>query len=866
MGVRSGSGPLIMCVVAGVVAAATAAVPTLSARAASPQVLMVVADPGARTAAENVVVQRLTLTGYGVRVVDDNAVVAADASGAAFALLSQSIAANATVASALRDASLAVWVAKPTLFDDFGLTGSAVSEYGSKAASTVSVTSPGHPMAAGRTGTVPFQNGRSVSWGRPPASATVVARAGTDATIFAVEPGAVLADGRTAPGCRLTFPLYTNGPTVLTADGLALFDAAAAWAERNCLAGPPVDDPPEVALTAPTAGATLAGAVTLRATATDDGGVASVAFAVDGAEQGTDVDGSNGWNTPWDTTLVADGDHVVSVTATDSAGQTDTAEVGVRVDNTNPPRRVLFVVANPQATTEAERLVQTRLLTNGYEVAWADDNTVTTAATTDRSFVLVSQSVGETPAVKGLRNIAVPVWLAKPYLFDDFGVTGTKAGTDFGSQPVGTVQIVTPGHPMAAGLTGTVSFQSGRTVSWGKPPSSATVVARSGTAAMIFTLPLGAPLATGQPAAGCRLTFPLYTTAPAVLTANGWAMFDSAATWAAGGCSGPPPPPPPPPPPDGEVTHVVQVSVDGFNPDAIAALGPSGAPHLHALIADGASTLDARTAVEVTRTLPNHTSMLTARTVLGAGGHQVSFNEDDGRTVHAAAGEYVASAFDVVHDAGLRTAFYAGSTKFAFLDRTWNATNGAPDTIGADDGRDKIDTYLKDSGDVTTAALVAQLTSPTPATFSFLHLAAPDAAGHASGFMGTEYLQAVSQVDGLIGQVRAAIESDPDLAGHTVLIVTADHGGRGLEHADPTSIDNYRIPLLVWGSGVGVGADLYALNPDRAHPGTTRPGYGDVPPPLRNGETANLVTDLLGLPPVPGSTLDVDQSLDLAAP
>ena len=117
----------------------------------------------------------------------------------------------------------------------------------------------------------------------------MVARAGTDATIFTVEPGAVLADGRTAPGCRLTFPLYTNGPTALTADGLALFDAAAAWAERNCLAGPPVDDPPEVAITAPTAGATLAGAVTLRATATDDGGVASVAFAVDGAEQGTDV-------------------------------------------------------------------------------------------------------------------------------------------------------------------------------------------------------------------------------------------------------------------------------------------------------------------------------------------------------------------------------------------------------------------------------------------------------------------------------------------------------------------------------------------------------------------------------------------------
>ena len=37
-------------------------------------------------------------------------------------------------------------------------------------------------MAAGRTGTVAFQNGKSLSWGKPTASATTIARAGTDAT------------------------------------------------------------------------------------------------------------------------------------------------------------------------------------------------------------------------------------------------------------------------------------------------------------------------------------------------------------------------------------------------------------------------------------------------------------------------------------------------------------------------------------------------------------------------------------------------------------------------------------------------------------------------------------------------------------
>ena len=93
-------------------------------------------------------------------------------------------------------------------------------------------------------------------------------------------------------------------------------------------------------------------------------------------------------------------------------------------------------------------------------------------------------------------------------------------------------------------------------------------------------------------------------------------------------------------------------------------------------------------------------------------------------------------------------------------------------------------------------------------------------------------------------------------------MLTADHGGPPGEkgHDDASDVENYRIPFVVWGRGIRP-ADLYELNPDYADPGTGRPAYGG-PQPVRNGDLANLVTELLGLGPVPGSELDAGQDLD----
>jgi hypothetical protein len=130
--------------------------------------------------------------------------------------------------------------------------------------------------------------------------------------------------------------------------------------------------------------------------------------------------------------------------------------------------------------------------------------------------------------------------------------------------------------------------------------------------------------------------------------------------------------------------------------------------------------------------------------------------------------------------------------------------------------------------------------------------------------MSSQYLDAVKEVDGYIGRILDAVAGNAALDGHTFVVVSADHGGLGLSHQDATALANYRIPFFTWGAGVTAGADLYALNPDRANPGTTQPAYSAAVPPIRNADAADLVTELLGLGPVPGSVINGNQSLDVS--
>jgi predicted AlkP superfamily pyrophosphatase or phosphodiesterase len=295
------------------------------------------------------------------------------------------------------------------------------------------------------------------------------------------------------------------------------------------------------------------------------------------------------------------------------------------------------------------------------------------------------------------------------------------------------------------------------------------------------------------------------------------------------------------------------VSVDGLNPDAITTLGQSRLPALTELAAEGASTLNARSSYEATVTLPNHTSILTGRTIAGPEGSSVTVNNDPGGTLENLHGSYVPGVFDVAHDHGFGTGFFAEKTKFNFLLRSWDAQHGAPDIVGEDNGSDKVD-----AGDVAPATrllpqLSAALTDQS-AQLLFLHIAAPDTAGHAQGFMSAAYLEAVVDADAEIGEILDLVRARPALQRSVTIVVTADHGGVPPGHRFVSVLGNYRIPFFVWGRGVRPGSDLYRLNAGaRLDPGTARPAYRGSQP-VRNRDAASLALDLLGLPALPGTT------------
>ncbi len=325
---------------------------------------------------------------------------------------------------------------------------------------------------------------------------------------------------------------------------------------------------------------------------------------------------------------------------------------------------------------------------------------------------------------------------------------------------------------------------------------------------------------------------------------------------------------------DPSPVRVILISCDGTRPDAITTLGEEKVPSFYRLRKEGAFTDNARTDYHYTVTLPNHTCMVTSRGVTGKQGHHWIKNSDPklGETLHSNNKSYVSSMFEVAHDYGLRTALFASKSKFSLYDVSYDSRSGAADNIGEDNGRDKLDFYQANPDTAVLMDAMIEEMGKHPFDLMMLHLRNPDSAGHASGWdltPGSDYLNAVAALDPLLGKLLTAVETLPAYKGNTYLVLTADHGGwldtKG--HGEFDQPDNFTIPFYVWGPGVKPGGDLYAMNPEtRKAPGKENPTYGAATQPIRNGDAGNLLLKLLGLPAIPGSTINSQQDLVVTAP
>lgn len=182
-------------------------------------------------------------------------------------------------------------------------------------------------------------NGATVSGSAVTVSATASDNVGVTSVQFTLDNNPLGSPVTTAPySMTWNTTTATNGTHTL---GAQAKDAAnnlgtAAAVTVTVANAPPDTTPPTVSLTAPANGATVSGAsVTLSATASDNVGVASVQFLLDGNSLGA-PDTAAPYSLSWDSTKTTNGSHTLGAQAKDAAGNVGTATT-VTVTVANPP-------------------------------------------------------------------------------------------------------------------------------------------------------------------------------------------------------------------------------------------------------------------------------------------------------------------------------------------------------------------------------------------------------------------------------------------------------------------------------------------------------------------------------------------------
>jgi len=231
------------------------------------------------------------------------------------------------------------------------------------------------------------------------------------------------------------------------------------------------------------------------------------------------------------------------------------------------------------------------------------------------------------------------------------------------------------------------------------------------------------------------------------------------------------------------------VGVDGLSPDGILR---AEAPNLKRLREQGAWTFHAR-GVMPTSSSPNWASM-----IMGAGPEQHGVTSNDWQPdkfdiapIAVGSGGIFPTIFGVLREqqpAAVMGVFHDWNDYGRLFER--KAVNVIKDTDGPTNAVREATAFWKDN----------------QATFTFIHLDHVDHAGHEFGHGTPEYYASVVVADQLIGETIAALRA-AGMWEQTILIVTADHGGKGKGHGGAT-MGEIEIPWIITGPGVKAGHEI----------------------------------------------------------
>jgi hypothetical protein len=238
-----------------------------------------------------------------------------------------------------------------------------------------------------------------------------------------------------------------------------------------------------------------------------------------------------------------------------------------------------------------------------------------------------------------------------------------------------------------------------------------------------------------------------------------------------------------------ELEHLVVIGCDGFGSVGFT---ESNTPVLHRLMQEGSYTLHAR-GVMPTSSSPNWASM-----IMGAGPEQHGVTSNEWET------NKFEIAPTVVGPGGIFPTVFGAlraqkpTAKIAVI-HDWDGFGrlveaGVPDILE----------NHKDS--TNTARRAVEVILKEKPTFLFVHFDDVDHAGHTFGWKSPEYFETVAQVDGLIRDLLEAL-TRAGIREQTVVLMTADHGGKAKSHGGPT-MEEIEIPWIIAGPGIRRGHEI----------------------------------------------------------
>ena len=214
---------------------------------------------------------------------------------------------------------------------------------------------------------------------------------------------------------------------------------------------------------------------------------------------------------------------------------------------------------------------------------------------------------------------------------------------------------------------------------------------------------------------------------------------------------------------------VLLILSDGMRPDSI-----EGHPVIEALKKKSTYCMKAQT-VEPSVTLPCHMSLFHS---VDPGRHGTTTN------VYAPQVRPVSGLCEQLRQAGKRCAFFYNWEELRDLSR--------PDSLCYSEFYSGH-IFGYEAANQQLCRRTAQFLTENDVDFTFLYLGWVDAAGHTYGWMSKEYLHAVKETCGMIGNLIEELGDD------YTIILTADHGGHDRVHGTNLKED-MTIPMFFCGA------------------------------------------------------------------